>query len=96
MLLFEQHSWRAVVRDGWSQVRQGQVLGRGVPRDEHRYFLVVLSRAVVVDLISVANLPCFNGCLPWLPDLPGRREMLGEGALARLLHALRAEGGTTG
>ena len=33
MLLFEQHLWRAVVRDGWSQVRQGQVLGRGFPRD---------------------------------------------------------------
>ncbi|AGZ33481.1 hypothetical protein C4Q28_23590 [Pseudomonas sp. SWI6] len=59
MLLFEEHSCRAVVREAWRQVRQGKVFGRSFPRDGHRYFLVVLSRVAVVDLIFCGEFTLF-------------------------------------
>ncbi len=38
----------------------------GVPGGGHRYVLVFLNGVAIVDAIYVANLPCFDGGLPWL------------------------------
>ncbi|RNF71057.1 hypothetical protein EFJ98_11025 [Pseudomonas putida] len=59
-LRFEQRAWRA---GGWgprSWIRLGEVFEERLPGIGHRYFLVGVGRAIV-DVIYVANLPCFDG-----------------------------------
>ena len=48
------------------RVLWGQVPEEGVPGGGHRYVLVFLNGVAIVDAIYVANLPCFDGGLPWL------------------------------